>query len=78
MREGRSRFNDAVLLSRQERLRTAIRIMPNGVPFYFLPDMHLVPRNTHFEPFFGRASIDRIRSDSAFWPAAIFSARVRR
>ena len=53
MREGRSRFNDAVLLSRQEGLRTAIRMMRNGVPFYFLPDMDLGPRDSVFVPFFG-------------------------
>lgn len=53
MREGRSRFNDAVLLSRQEGLRTAIRMMREGVPFYFLPDMDLGPRDSVFVPFFG-------------------------
>ena len=53
MREGRSRFNDAVLLSRQEGLRTAIRMMRSGVPFYFLPDMDLGPRDSVFVPFFG-------------------------
>ncbi len=53
MRAGRSRFNEAVLLSRQEGLRTAIRMMRDGVPFYFLPDMDLGPRDSVFVPFFG-------------------------
>jgi KDO2-lipid IV(A) lauroyltransferase len=53
MREGRSRFNDAVLLSRQEGLRTAIRMMRDGVPFYFLPDMDLGARDSVFVTFFG-------------------------
>jgi KDO2-lipid IV(A) lauroyltransferase len=53
MRAGRTRFNDAVLLSRQEGLRTAIRMMRDGVPFYFLPDMDLGPRDSVFVPFFG-------------------------
>ena len=53
MRAGRGRFNDAVLLSRQEGLRTAIRMMRDGVPFYFLPDMDLGPRDSVFVPFFG-------------------------
>jgi len=53
MHEGRSRFNDAVLLSRQEGLRTAIRMMRSGVPFYFLPDMDLGARDSVFVPFFG-------------------------
>ena len=53
MRAGRGRFNGAVLLSRQEGLRTAIRMMRDGVPFYFLPDMDLGPRDSVFVPFFG-------------------------
>ncbi|MGE0796759.1 MAG: lysophospholipid acyltransferase family protein [Lautropia sp.] len=53
MRAGRSRFNDAFLLSRLEGLRTAIRLMRDGVPFYFLPDMDLGPRDSIFVPFFG-------------------------
>ena len=53
MRAGRTRFNEAVLLSRQEGLRTAIRMMRDGVPFYFLPDMDLGPRDSVFVPFFG-------------------------
>jgi len=53
MRSGRGRFNEAILLSRQEGLRTAIRTMRDGVPFYFLPDMDLGPRDSVFVPFFG-------------------------
>src|SRR5690606_28937125 len=53
MREGRSRFNDAVLLSRQEGLRTAIRMMHEGVPFYSPPDMASGPRYSVYVPLFG-------------------------
>ncbi|MGE0316043.1 MAG: lipid A biosynthesis acyltransferase [Lautropia sp.] len=53
MREGRSRFNDAMLLSRLDGLRTAIRLLRQQVPFYFLPDMDLGARDAVFVPFFG-------------------------
>jgi len=53
MRAGRSRFNAPLLLSRQDGLRPALRAMRAGVPFYFLPDMDLGPRDAVFVPFFG-------------------------
>ncbi len=53
MKLGRLRFNDSVLFSRQDGLRQAIRLMRQGVPFYFLPDMDLGPRDAVFVPFFG-------------------------
>lgn len=53
MKAGRVRFNDSVLFSRQDGLRQAIRLMRQGVPFYFLPDMDLGPRDAVFVPFFG-------------------------
>ena len=43
-----------VLFSRQDGdLRTAIRAMRQGVPFYFLPDMDLGADDAVFVPFFG-------------------------
>ncbi|MDO4905390.1 MAG: lipid A biosynthesis acyltransferase [Lautropia sp.] len=53
MREGRARFSGAVLLSRQDGLRGAIRKLRENVPFYFLPDMDLGARDSLFVPFFG-------------------------
>lgn len=53
MRAGRSRFNDAVLISRLSGLRGAIRLIRQGVPFYFLPDMDLGARDAVWVPFFG-------------------------
>lgn len=53
MTRGRARFNDAVLFSRQDGLRSAVRLLREGVPFYFLPDMDLGPRDAVFVPFFG-------------------------
>lgn len=50
---GRSRFNDAVLISRLTGMRSAVRLIREGVPFYFLPDMDLGPRDAVWVPFFG-------------------------
>jgi KDO2-lipid IV(A) lauroyltransferase len=50
---GRSRFNDAILVSRQDGVRKAVRELKNAVPFYYLPDMDLGPRDAIFVPFFG-------------------------
>jgi KDO2-lipid IV(A) lauroyltransferase len=52
MRRGRERF-PGVVLSRQQGVRAAIRHLRDGVPFYFLPDIDLGPRDAVFVPFFG-------------------------
>lgn len=52
MRQGRERFGDAVVLSRQDGLRPAVRLVRAGVPFYYLPDMDLGARDAVFVPFF--------------------------
>ena len=51
--EGRRRFGDSMLLSRQEGTRKAIKAMKAGRPFYYLPDMDYGQRDTIFVPFFG-------------------------
>ena len=51
--EGRMRFGDSLLLSRQEGTRKAIKAMKAGKPFYYLPDMDYGQRDTIFTPFFG-------------------------
>jgi KDO2-lipid IV(A) lauroyltransferase len=53
MTRGRSRFGGARMLLRNEGLRPAVRLIRQGVPFYFLPDMDLGPRDAIFVPFFG-------------------------
>ena len=53
---GRSRFNDPVLLSRQEGVRGAFRAMRSGLPLYYLPDMDFGARDAIFVPFFGIAA----------------------
>jgi KDO2-lipid IV(A) lauroyltransferase len=53
MTRGRSRFGGTTMLLRNEGLRPAVRLIRQGVPFYFLPDMDLGPRDAAFVPFFG-------------------------
>ena len=53
LRAGRMRFNDTLLLSRQQGIRTALRELKEGRPFYYLPDMDFGPRDAIFVPFFG-------------------------
>ena len=53
MRAGRERFPGAIVLSRQQGVRAAVRLVRDGVPFYYLPDMDLGARDAAFVPFFG-------------------------
>ena len=55
MTQGRSRFHTetSTMFLRTEGLRAALRPIRDGVPFYFLPDMDLGPRDAVFVPFFG-------------------------
>lgn len=48
----RARFG-AVLLEREASLRPLIRLVRNGMPFYYLPDQDLGERASIFAPFFG-------------------------
>jgi KDO2-lipid IV(A) lauroyltransferase len=50
---GRTRFNTQRLLSRQDGVRGVIRVLREGIPFYYLPDMDFGPRDSIFVPFFG-------------------------
>jgi KDO2-lipid IV(A) lauroyltransferase len=51
--QGRKRFGDQLLLSRDENLRTIVRAMKAGRPFYYLPDVNFRTRDSIFVPFFG-------------------------
>ena len=51
--KARTRFGAPHLVSRQEGLRSVIRVIKSGKPFYFLPDMDFGPRDAIFSPFFG-------------------------
>jgi len=50
---GRMRFNEAVLMSRQDGLRKIVKALKEGRPFYYLPDMDFGPKESIFVPFFG-------------------------
>jgi len=49
----RMRFGAPHLVSRQEGLRSVVRAIKAGMPFYFLPDMDFGRRDAIFSPFFG-------------------------
>jgi KDO2-lipid IV(A) lauroyltransferase len=51
--KARSRFGNPHLVSRQDGLRSVIRVIKTGKPFYFLPDMDFGIRDAIFSPFFG-------------------------
>ena len=51
--EGRLRFNQPVLLSRQDGMRKAVKCLKEGLPFYYLPDMDFGRQDSLFVPFFG-------------------------
>lgn len=51
--DGRMRFNEALLLSRQDGMRKIVKAMKDGYPFYYLPDMDFGPKESIFVPFFG-------------------------
>jgi KDO2-lipid IV(A) lauroyltransferase len=50
---GRTRFVKPVMFSRQDGIRPVVKTIRAGVPFYYLPDMDLGPRDSIFVPFFG-------------------------
>ena len=53
MLAARRRFSDGVVLSRQQGVRSAVRLIREGLPFYYLPDLDLGARDAIFVPFFG-------------------------
>jgi KDO2-lipid IV(A) lauroyltransferase len=50
---GRLRFNDPLLLSRQDGMRRILKALKDGYPFYYLPDLDFGPKESIFVPFFG-------------------------
>ncbi len=53
LHHGRSRFGDQLLLSRNEGVRSTVKAMKSGRPFYYLPDLDYGPKESIFVPFFG-------------------------
>lgn len=50
---GRTRFNAPHLFSRQDSVRSVVKAIRTGLPFYYLPDMDFGARDSIFVPFFG-------------------------
>ena len=50
---GRKRFGDQVLLSRKDGIRSVVKSIKSGRPFYYLPDMDYGRKDAIFVPFFG-------------------------
>lgn len=50
---GRTRFNSPVMLSRQDSMRSIIKLMRRNLPLYYFPDMDYGPKDSIFVPFFG-------------------------
>jgi KDO2-lipid IV(A) lauroyltransferase len=50
---GRRRFNNPLLLSRQDGMRRILKALKEGYPFYYLPDLDFGPKESIFVPFFG-------------------------
>ena len=51
--DGRRRFNEVLLLSRQEGMRRILKALKEGYQFYYLPDMDFGRKESIFVPFFG-------------------------
>jgi len=51
--QGRRRFNAPRLFSRQDSVRSVVKAVREGTPFYYLPDMDFGARDSIFVPFFG-------------------------
>lgn len=51
--QGRSRFGNPQLFSRQQGLRPLVRALKQNMPFYYLPDQDLATKDALFVPFFG-------------------------
>lgn len=51
--EGRGRFNQVHLVSRDSGVRGLLRYLRKGIPVYYLPDMDFGRKGATFAPFFG-------------------------
>lgn len=56
VRAGRARFNTVHLISRRDGVRPLVRLIKQGLPIYYLPDMDFGARGAVFVPFFGVAA----------------------
>lgn len=77
--QGRSRFGDQQLLSRQDGVRATVKAMRSGRPFYYLPDQDYGARDAVFAPFFGvpAATITALSRLARLGDAAVVPALAR-
>lgn len=52
-RAGRQRFNEVLLLSRQDGMRRVLKALKDGYLFFYLPDQDYGAKDAIFVPFFG-------------------------
>ncbi|MAK56500.1 MAG: acyltransferase [Pusillimonas sp.] len=73
MREGRSRFNESFLISRKDGIRGLIRLLRQGIPVYYLPDMDFGAKGAVFVPFFNvpAATLPSTAQIAQAWDAAV-------
>ncbi|MBV8047975.1 MAG: lipid A biosynthesis lauroyl acyltransferase [Paludibacterium sp.] len=79
--QGRQRYNNAYIVSRQEGLRPIIKAMrKDHAPFLYLPDQDYGPRDSIFVKFFGidAATITGLSRISQLAQAAVVPAIARR
>ena len=76
---GRSRFGDQRLLPRHESIRSTVRALKEGRPFYYLPDMDHGRKESIFAPFFGipTASITGLPRFAKMAGAAVVTCTTR-
>ena len=53
LRAGRSRFKPPKLFTRQDGIKTILRALRDGLPYFMLPDMDFGEKDAEFVPFFG-------------------------
>jgi Kdo2-lipid IVA lauroyltransferase/acyltransferase len=79
MREGRQRFNETSLVSRDEGIRGLIRLLRKGIPVYYLPDMDFGREGAVFVPFFGiqAATLPSTAQIAGSWQAKVIPVTSR-
>ena len=78
--QGRNRFDNAKIVSRQEGLRSIIKAMRDHTPFIYLPDQDFGPRDSVFVKFFAEdaATITGLSRIAGLAKAKVVPAVARR
>jgi KDO2-lipid IV(A) lauroyltransferase len=77
--QGRTRFNEARVYSRQDGIRPVVKTLREGMPLFYLPDMDFGARDAVFVPFFGvqAATITALSRLAAISGAAVLPCITR-